>query len=139
MVREIRQEGRKEEVLLLKLHRRFDTFMVYIRLPLEMLFSNSMSAGSVLGVKMVALEEARAKGRTHSAVEGEGEYWINSLHPAALRLATYYSPRKKAGSLATPPTERAPAPSDINTTPLTSPSLPCSLSHFIRRRVCMEP
>lgn len=31
-----------------------------------------MSAGSVLGVKMVALEVARAKGRTHSVVEAEG-------------------------------------------------------------------
>ena len=63
---------RKERGTAGKAHRILDTFMVYILLPLEMLFSNSISAGSVLGVKMVALEEARAKGRAHSTGEEEG-------------------------------------------------------------------
>lgn len=39
---------------------------MYMRLDADIVFSNWIKAGSVEGVKMARLEEARARGRNHS-------------------------------------------------------------------------
>ena len=55
------------------IHDLYNTFIIYMRLLIEISFSNSMSAGSVLEVKMARLDRARAKGRSHSE-EGAQTY-----------------------------------------------------------------
>ena len=53
------------------MYSRYVTFIIYILLPLEIEFSNSMRAGSVVDEKLEALDEALARGRSIS-IDQEG-------------------------------------------------------------------